>query len=505
MPSVSKSQQALMGMAYSVATGEKQLSEMPEGARDSIKKIVDSMTEDQIKDFASTATEDLPGAVKEALSTINERDYSQEERDNMAKTGEAMADGSFPIKDKEDLENAVKLVHMSDHPDKAKEHVKKRAKALGATDSLPADWVGENKQKVPNRLRLMSSILTEALEPHLEFTEDLVIQTAQKGDIDVTKYDKSELAKGMDIEMEHGTVNPITDVTHDDLVATMKIAMVHLDENPNYYTELAASGIDESGGGGGAAGGAAATGAATLGSVNGVGGWTPGIQSQQREAEDKELKFLYKNKKMSTPDGIMPSFDEFKKSMTEAKLKKTNEATDNDYVNLWNEYMKLVNIADGLMSEVGDLPKSYWKSNVQKDMDALTSGSITPEYIKGKEKEIKKNAKELIDGFNGYFGSMDPKSAKKYGSFGGIKTKMFEDSINTNEATDNGVVLKYPTIHSDKREYEAIQSYLTKHFKSGENYDIDADGNLKITKETLDSDFNLKHSVEKLKGKEAKN
>lgn len=51
-------------------------------------------------------------------------------------------------------------------------------------------------------------------------------------------FDIRELQKGFMIEAEHGTVNPITNVTNDDPVLTTKIAMAHLFENPNYYKIL---------------------------------------------------------------------------------------------------------------------------------------------------------------------------------------------------------------------------------------------------------------------------
>jgi len=68
------------------------------------------------------------------------RDYSTEERQTMAKSGIAMPDGSFPIKDVTDLKNAVHDVGRAGHPDAAKAHIIKRARALGALDALPEDW-----------------------------------------------------------------------------------------------------------------------------------------------------------------------------------------------------------------------------------------------------------------------------------------------------------------------------------------------------------------------------
>ena len=41
----------------------------------------------------------------------------------------------------------------------------------------------------------------------------------------------------MNIEKEHGTINPKTNVTKDDIITTAKIALAHLNEYPNYYNE----------------------------------------------------------------------------------------------------------------------------------------------------------------------------------------------------------------------------------------------------------------------------
>lgn len=42
----------------------------------------------------------------------------------------------------------------------------------------------------------------------------------------------------MDVELEHGKVDPKTNVTDDDRLLTGKIALAHLSEFPDYYTRL---------------------------------------------------------------------------------------------------------------------------------------------------------------------------------------------------------------------------------------------------------------------------
>lgn len=41
----------------------------------------------------------------------------------------------------------------------------------------------------------------------------------------------------MNIESEHGTISPKTNVTNDNIITTAKIALAHLNEFPNYYNE----------------------------------------------------------------------------------------------------------------------------------------------------------------------------------------------------------------------------------------------------------------------------
>jgi hypothetical protein len=56
--------------------------------------------------------------------------------------------------------------------------------------------------------------------------------------IDWSKFDIEQFRSGLDVELEHGTVNSLTNVTNDDPVMTGKIALAHLNEFPDYYTRL---------------------------------------------------------------------------------------------------------------------------------------------------------------------------------------------------------------------------------------------------------------------------
>jgi chromosome condensin MukBEF MukE localization factor len=56
--------------------------------------------------------------------------------------------------------------------------------------------------------------------------------------VDWSRFDVEQFRLGMDVEFEHGSHDPQTDVTHDDPVVTGKIALAHMKEFPDYYERL---------------------------------------------------------------------------------------------------------------------------------------------------------------------------------------------------------------------------------------------------------------------------
>ena len=66
--------------------------------------------------------------------------WDAKHRKAAADKGVAMPDGSFPIRDRRDLEKAIKALGRAKDPAKARRHIRKRAKALGAESALPDSW-----------------------------------------------------------------------------------------------------------------------------------------------------------------------------------------------------------------------------------------------------------------------------------------------------------------------------------------------------------------------------
>ena len=69
-------------------------------------------------------------------------------------------------------------------------------------------------------------------------TLEKIKKTAKKLNVNLNVVSPQVLKTAVEIEMEHGLVVPRTNVTDGNLTKTMKIALAHLDEFPDYYTRL---------------------------------------------------------------------------------------------------------------------------------------------------------------------------------------------------------------------------------------------------------------------------
>lgn len=70
-------------------------------------------------------------------------EFTEKQREKLADKKEAMPDGSFPIRNRSDLKNAIKAFGRSKNPEKTKAWIKRRAKELDAEDLLPESWKEE--------------------------------------------------------------------------------------------------------------------------------------------------------------------------------------------------------------------------------------------------------------------------------------------------------------------------------------------------------------------------
>jgi len=71
------------------------------------------------------------------------------------------------------------------------------------------------------------------------FTAEEAKEVGEQLGVTWKDYDLEQFRMGMDVELEHGTIDLNTNVTNDNPLATGKIALAHLNELHDYYTRLA--------------------------------------------------------------------------------------------------------------------------------------------------------------------------------------------------------------------------------------------------------------------------
>lgn len=115
-----------LAMNYAPEVAEEKFGEMTEG----LELLGDAAVTRPVRPSGSLAP-----------YWLNDKEFSIHQRKKLAKTGAAMPDGSFPVSNTEDLHHAVQAVGRASNYVAAKAHIIKRARALGETSMLPADWV----------------------------------------------------------------------------------------------------------------------------------------------------------------------------------------------------------------------------------------------------------------------------------------------------------------------------------------------------------------------------
>ena len=70
------------------------------------------------------------------------------------------------------------------------------------------------------------------------FTTEQAREIGDKLGIDWIRFNVEQFRMGLDVELEHGMIDPSTNVTGNGPILTGKIALAHLNEFADYYTRL---------------------------------------------------------------------------------------------------------------------------------------------------------------------------------------------------------------------------------------------------------------------------
>ena len=106
---------------------------------DEFQLVMKSFKDGKIsKEVFTTYCEKNPEKLEKSA---NKTSFTHEERKDLAKKGEAMPNGKYPIRNRQDLKDAIRLSGSSSmSKEDVKKWIKKRAKELNLEDELPEDW-----------------------------------------------------------------------------------------------------------------------------------------------------------------------------------------------------------------------------------------------------------------------------------------------------------------------------------------------------------------------------
>lgn len=78
-------------------------------------------------------------------------EFTEQQRERLAGQGRAMQGGRFPIRNRSDLQNAIRAVGRASGGEAGRQSVRrfiiKRARALGATSMIPDTWRSDGSLK----------------------------------------------------------------------------------------------------------------------------------------------------------------------------------------------------------------------------------------------------------------------------------------------------------------------------------------------------------------------
>ena len=168
MPSVSRTQQRLMGQALAYKRGEIKAKDLNPEYADEIKKLAKSMTEKQLKDFASTKHKNLPEKVKESnvmsFDSFNEAHKEINHKDQ--KLSKDMKKQDHVSSKKPNNSNLSSEDHLAETPKKG-QYREPSSKKLSSEEFLAKDQKLTHVKEF-NKFNENQSNLTDAEKKWLE-------------------------------------------------------------------------------------------------------------------------------------------------------------------------------------------------------------------------------------------------------------------------------------------------------------------------------------------------
>ena len=181
--------------AYTLAelsAGAPDLRSRVKGAKKVVKK--------QAIVAAASKVEDMRARALTAAAVAELAKFSEEERSKLAESGEALPDGSYPIRNVEDLKNAIQAYGRSKPSDRAevRKHITKRARALKKFDLVPENWSTAASADAAALVSSLRSRIAEFAEIKEIAPEDL--KKLEEAKTEADKQTEEEIQRAEDIK-----------------------------------------------------------------------------------------------------------------------------------------------------------------------------------------------------------------------------------------------------------------------------------------------------------------
>jgi hypothetical protein len=140
-----------------------QLSSTAPDLKSRVKEAERKMREANIEALTASAAEMREKALV-AAAVAELAKISEEERMDLAKEGKAMPDGAYPIRNVEDLKNAIQAYGRAKASERAavRKHIIKQARKLKQSTLIPQHWVNADSMEAAQRVASMRAAITAA-------------------------------------------------------------------------------------------------------------------------------------------------------------------------------------------------------------------------------------------------------------------------------------------------------------------------------------------------------
>lgn len=133
---------AKLGGQWTSVIGNKQ----KEWEQAAVRALTKSLAYEAIQPIETSDEIAKAEALLNEAESLEKAEFTEKQRERLADKKEALPDGSFPIRNKSDLKNAIRLAGNAKNPERARRWIKRRAKSLGAEDMIPDTWKAQQTE-----------------------------------------------------------------------------------------------------------------------------------------------------------------------------------------------------------------------------------------------------------------------------------------------------------------------------------------------------------------------